>query len=268
MVLVGVGKAGCDLVDEFTKSHKKIHISIKDFPKKCSTAEEFEKFCPNLTKKLKFAEKECWVVLCGTDKVAGATLRMLESIKNKIINIIYVYPDPTLSTPMQMKRHNVVSGVLQQYTRSGLLNKMYLFSNKQILDIIGEQPITVMYSAINKHIAHALETIEWFKNQEPVLGTLHQPKDISRISTLSVGDFQKNEEKLLFSLDNTTEAGYIYSISKTELEKNKKLLKIIKDRIINDEKNEIVSSFIIYSSDHKQSFFYSLKHTHFIQEKK
>ena len=73
---------------------------------------------------------------------------------------------------------------------------------------------------------------------------------------------------MLFLLDNVTETWYIYSINKTQLEKNKDILNIIKNRIIEDENNNIKSSFAIYPSEHKQSFFYSLKLTHHIQEKK
>ena len=266
MVLIGIGRAGCNLIDSFGAAHKKITINIDDFPKKCSKAEEFEKFCPSFTKRLKFNEEECWVALCGAGKVAGSTLRILEKIKSKKINILYLIPDSALSTPIQLKRHRVVYNVLQQYSRSGLIHKMYIFSNKEILGIIGDQPIASMYAEVNKQIAYAVETVEWFKEQEPVLGSIAQPKEISRICSLSVGNFQKNEEKMLFSLDNCTEACYIYSINKRELEKNKNLIKLIKSRVIDEENNQITSSFAIYPSEHKQSFFYSIKYTHFIQQ--
>jgi len=265
MVLIGIGNAGHNLINNFGDQHKKISILSSDFPKKCKKVEDYEEFCPNFTKRLKFADNECWVVLCGAGKVAGCTLRALQNIKNKKINIVYICPDPTLITPIQAKRHKVTFNILQEFTRSGLFNKMYLFSNKQIISVIGEQTIINMYSMINKQIANAIETVEWFNTQQPVLGSPHTPKEISRICTLSVGDFQKNEEKLLFPLDNVTETGYIYSISKTQLEKNKDLLKLIKGRVIEDEKNNILSSFAIYSSEYKKSFFYSLKLSHIIQ---
>ena len=143
---------------------------------------------------------------------------------------------------------------------------MYLFSNKEVLNIIGNQTITTMYKNINKQISNAVETFNWFSDQEPVMGSSHEAKNISRICTLSVGDFKKNEEKMLFLLDNVTETSYIYIISKQQLEKNKDLLNQIKSKVIKDEENNITSSFTIYSSDHNQSFFYSLKLTHFIQE--
>ena len=118
---------------------------------------------------------------------------------------------------------------------------------------------------INKQIANAIENIEWFRSQSPVIGSPHTPKEISRICTISVGDIKKNEEKLFFPVDNITESGYLYIISKSELEKNKNLLKIIKNRITEDEKNNITSSFAIYSSEHKEIFFYSVKYSHVIQ---
>jgi hypothetical protein len=265
MVLIGIGTAGHNLVNCFGDQHKKIFILAKDFPKKCSKVDDFEEFCPNFSKRLKFAEEECWVALCGASKVSGCVLRALEKIKTKKINIIYISPDPTIVTPTQSKIHLHTFNVIQQYTRSGLFNRMYLFSNKEIIKIIGDQPITKMYSMINKQIANSIETVEWFKTQTPILGSPHTPKIISRICTLSVGDFQRKQEKMLFPLDNVTETGYIYSISKTQLEKNKELLNDIKEKVIQDEKNNILSSFAIYPSEHKKSFFYSLKLSHVIQ---
>ena len=268
MVLIGIGHAGQNLINEFNEHHKKIFILPEDFPKKCSKVEDYEKFCPNFSKRLKFSEDECWVVLCGSGKVAGCTLRVLERIKNKKINIIYICPDQTMCNPIQTKRHRVCFSVLQEYARSGLINRVYLFSNKEVINVIGDQPITEMFAMINKQIANAIETMIWFQSQDPIIGSPHESKQISRICTLSVGDFEKNEEKMLYLLDNVTETSYIYIISKQQLEKNKNLLNIIKSRVLEDEENNITSSFAIYPSSHNQSFFYSLKLTHYIQEKK
>ena len=265
MVLIGIGNAGRNLVNQFGNHHKKITITADDFPAKCKKTEHYEEYCPNFSKKLKFKDEECWVALCGAGKVAGCTLRVLETIKNKKINIIYIHPDTTLCNTMQLKRNKVLYNVLQEYARSGLFNRIYLFSNKNVLDIIGNQPITKMYEMINKQMAISIETIEWLKAQNPIIGSAHESKNISRICALSVGDFKKNEEKSFFFLDNITEACYFYSVSKNQLEKNKNMLDIIKDKIIKDEKNNIVSSFAIYPSEHNQSFFYSLKLSHFIQ---
>ena len=268
MVLVGIGSAGTNLINSFSDKHKKISITRGDFSTKCKKTEDFELHCPDFTDRLKFEDNECWVALCGAGKVAGCTLRVLETIKEKAINIIYIYPDITLCNTMQIKRNRVVSSVLQEFARSGLLNRVYLFSNKNIIEVIGDQPINKIYSMLNKQIANTIETLTWLESEEPVMGSAHESKDISRICTLSVGDFEKNEEKMLFSLDNITEASYLYSVSKKHLEKDKDMLNKIKNRIINDENSNIVSSFAIYPSEHSQSFFYSLKLTHHIQQEK
>ena len=265
MVLIGIGHAGHNLIQEFGDHHKKISILPEDFPKNCKKVEDYEEFCPDFSNRFDFSENECWVALSGSGKIPGCTLRVLEIIKNKKINILYICPDLSICNSMQLKRNKVIFNVLQEYARSGLLNRMYLFSNKSILENIGDQPIVTMYKMINKQIANCIETIQWFKEQDPTMGSWHEPKNISRICTLSVGDFKKNDEKNLFPIDNLTETGYIYSISKTQLEKNKDVLKTIKGKISNDKSNNIMSSFIIYSSQHKQSFYYSLKFTHVIQ---
>jgi hypothetical protein len=268
MVLIGIGNAGHNLINEFSDHHKKISITSEDFPKKCKKTEDYEQYCPDFSDRFDFSDDECWVALCGSGKVAGCSLRVLETIKHKKINIMYIYPDTTLCNTVQLKRNKVLYGVLQEYTRSGLFNRMYLFSNKNVLEIIGNQPITEMYNMINKQIANSIETLEWLKSQNPVMGSDHESKIVSRICTLSAGNFKKNEEKMLFPLDSITEASYLYSVSKKQLEKDKDMLNKIKERIMKDEENNIVSSFAIYPSEHTQSFFYSLKLTHYIQEKK
>ncbi len=266
MVVIGIGQAGCNIISHFSKGHKKIKIDIEKFPSTCKKTEDFEAKCPSLKKELNFRANECWVFLCGAGKVAGATLRILEKIRNKKINIVYISPDPDMSTPIQLKRHRVVYNVLQEYTRSGLLNSMNIISNRSALNTIGEGPISSVYNLANQTIANIVETIEFFKTETPVLGSLAKTKEISRIRTFGIGFLEKNQEKMLFPLDNTTEISYIYSISKEELEERSDLLSIIKQKVVNDRSNNIISSFSIFSSLYDKSFYYSIKCTHYIQK--
>jgi hypothetical protein len=127
---------------------------------------------------------------------------------------------------------------------------MYLVSNREILNIAGEGPISSMYESANRMIANVIESVEFFKKQKPVLGSIAETKDISRIKTFGIGNLEKNEENLAFLLDNVTEIGYIYSVSQDQL----------------DKENKILSSFAIFSSEYEQSFFYSIQSTHYIQK--
>lgn len=267
MVVIGIGTAGCKIVNAFNKGHKKILIGQDKFPKTCKTVEDYENKCPSLKKELTFSQKECWVFVCGASKTSGATLRILEKIKSKKLNVVYVTPDNLLSTPIQIKQNKVAFNVLQQFARSGLLQSLYLVSNTSLVDIAGEGPISDVYRNANLTMANIIETIDYFNKQEPVLGTIAETKEISRIKTFSVGALDQNEEKLLFPLDNITEIGYMYSINEDELNQENDLLMSIKDKVAQDKENDLLSSFAIFSSPHETSFYYSIKSTHFIQEK-
>ena len=269
MVIIGLGTAGCGVANNFSDAYEKVLLNEEDFPQ-CTTEEDFETKCPNFFrgknsrfKNLKF--NECWFFVCGGSKCSSATLRILESIKDKKINIGYIFPDLSWASPQVTLRHKVVFNILQEYTRSGLRNSITILSNKDILNIIGDQSIAEMYNSINKQIANTIETIIWFQNQQPVLGGHHKPKEISRIRTVTSGDFKKNEEKFMHLLDNCTESCYIYSISKKLLESDKTLLSQITKKIADDSTNNIKSSFSVFASEHNQSFFYSIKYTHYIQ---
>jgi hypothetical protein len=265
MVIIGIGTAGCKVANSFSKGHKKILIGPDKFPKTCKSVEDYEEKCPSLKKELTFSQKECWVFVCGASKTSGATLRILEKIKNKTLNVVYLTPDHLLSTPTQVKQDKVAFNVLQQYARSGLLTSLFLVSNIELVGIAGEGPISDVYRNANATIANIIETIEYFKKQEPVLGTIAETKEVSRIKTFSVGIIGEDEEKLLFPLDNITESGYIYSINEDDLNQENDLLMSIKDKVSQDKENDLLSSFAIFSSQHETSFFYSIKSTHFIQ---
>jgi hypothetical protein len=264
MVVIGLGQAGSNIASCFSKKYRKILITADDFPKTCKKTEDYETKCPSFSKKLSFKQKKCWFIVCGAGKVAGATLRILEKLKNKEINVIYIYPDPIMSTPLQLKRNRVVFNVLQEYTRSGLLNSIYLVSNKQA-ETFGSNSISNYYSALDSIVANVVETIDYFNAEKPVLGNMHNFKEISRIRTFGLGSVEKNEEKLLFPLDNTTETCYIYSISEEEIENESDLLSVIKQKITNDKQTNITSSFTVFSSLYNKSFYYSIKCTHYIQ---
>jgi len=267
MVVIGIGTAGCKVANSFSKGHKKILIGPNKFPKTCKTVEDYENKCPSLKKELSFSQKECWVFVCGASKTSGATLRILEKIKDKTLNVVYFTPDNLLSTPIQIKQDKVAFNVLQQFARSGLLSSLYLVSNVALVSLAGEGPITDVYRNANATIANIIETIEYFKSEDPVLGTIAETKNISRIKTFSVGVLYESEEKLLFPLDNITETGYMYSINEDELNQENDLLMSIKDKVAEDNENNLLSSFAIFSSPHERSFYYAIKSTHFIQEK-
>lgn len=268
MVVIGLGTAGCNIASLFKQygNYKVVLIDEGKGIPKCDTVEECEEKTPNMKRgKLRGVKGDVIFILCGASKVASAALKIMEQIKDCNIKVVYINPDPFFTPPEYMKRNRVVLGVLQQFVRSGLLSEILLFDNKSVTDIVGQGSIRDFYTKNNNTIASAIHALNYFDNIDPILGSRHKPADISRIRTISIGSVEKNEEKLYFPLDNMTETCYIYSINEDELETDNDLISRIKQKISSDEQADIKSSFCIYSSDDQQSYFYSIKYTHYIQ---
>ena len=268
MVVIGLGTAGCNVAALFKKygNYKVVLLDEGKGIPKCASVEECEEKTPNLKRnKLKGVKGDVIFIVCGASKVASASLKILEQIKDCNIKVVCINPDPFFTPSEYMKRNRVIACVLQQFARSGLFSELTLYDNNSITDITGQGSVKNFYAKINETIASAIHAMNYFDNTDPIFGSRHTPRGISRIKTIAIGSVEKNEEKLYFPLDNITETCYIYSINEDELETDNDLLSRIKQKISSDEQSNIKSSFCIYSSDSQQSYFYSIKYTHYIQ---
>ena len=264
MVVIGLGKAGCNIAEMF-KSYDNYKVLTYDGGKNVplnESSEGYENGFPNKRELKKIKNETIWFFVCGAGKIAGATLRLLEQVKENKINIVYIFPDTSILPDQAKKRNRVAVNVLQEYTRSGLFNAMYLVSNESLQQIVGEAPLASYYSKMNELIFNCVHSINIFNHTEPVFGQLHEPKDISRIRTFSFSEINKNEKKLFFPLDNITETCYINNIKKSEIENNSNLISEIKSKL----DKEIISSFTVYESPYDQSYAYGIHYTHYIQE--
>jgi hypothetical protein len=264
MVIVGLGKAGCNIANLFKvdKNYKVFTYDGGDNVPVCVSAEQYEKKFTKKRELSRIKNKTVWFFVCGAGKIAGATLRLLEQVKDNKINVVYIVPDISILPDVAKKRHRVTSGVLQEYARSGLLNAVYFVSNDSMINIVGESPLTSYYDKMNELVFNCVHSINVFGDTEPIFGGTHEPKDISRIRTFAFREIEKEQKKLFFPLDNITETCYIYSINETELEMNSNLISEIKESMDKD----IISSFSIYPTSHQFSYAYAIYYTHFTQE--
>ena len=265
MITIGLGNAGINICRKLENLGKYKTVELhggKGLPE-CQTHEEYEASVPKLGNKLKLGKNnDIWLIVCGAARVSGATLAILEQMKDREVKVMYIVPDPFFLSTTQKLQHKVAFGVLQEYARSGMINSLWLVDNKEATKIVGEGSLGSYYDNTNSAIANFLANYNWFKNSEPIMGNLHEPKQISRICTLSIGEIEKNEEKLYFLLDNITESCYYYSISSEDKENDKKLLSRIRSYL--ETKKE--TTFGIWENASNRSFFYSIKFTHYIQE--
>jgi len=268
MVIIGLGKAGCNIAKLF-KKHKTYQVVLLDEDKgipKCSTVEEYDQIEYNPPKTWLKKHSEALVITCGSGKVSAAILRVLEPLKDLRTTVCYITPELDYLSSEAKKRNKVHFNILQEFTRSGMIDEMILFDNEIALDNFGHGSIKEYYDQVNHYYYSAIHMNNFCKNVQPVFGEHHTPKEVSRITTLGLGHLDDNSEKLLFPLDNITETCYIINVSEEDLNTNDDVIPSIKDMAtINKEKTR-ETSFAVYQTPHETHFY--VKHfTHFIQKK-
>lgn len=100
-VLIGLGQAGCEIVNKFSDSYKKITIDAGSELPEFSSPEDYDQKLTDYAHLLDFEEQECYFFVCGAGKVSAASLRLLELIQSKKINLVYIYPEEIMLSPTQ-----------------------------------------------------------------------------------------------------------------------------------------------------------------------
>ena len=133
--VIGVGGAGCRIADKFLErgGYKiyKIDAGIQgtrcySFPK-VSSMEEAEQAVPSLKTFFRGVTEDVLFIVAGGGKMAGASLAILEQIKHKNIEVLYVRPDVDTLSGVNKTNELIINQVLQNMARSGLFQKIYLF---------------------------------------------------------------------------------------------------------------------------------------------
>jgi len=268
MLIVGLGTAGCK-ISELFKQHKQYEIVQLDAGKgikKQQAVEDYDSINYRPRKKAIKSATEGILFVCGSGKVAGATLRVLDGLKHVRMQVVYICPDIEYLSKEDKVRHRVHYNVLQQYARSGMISELILIDNKLLLEAIGHGTVYEYYKKVNYFIYSALHTLNYCKNVEPDFNSVHSPSEISKISTIGYGEIEKNEEKLFFLLDNITETSYIININEDDLNNDIDLLPNIKAIVADNKKLDRETSFAIWSTSEDKNYYYTKHYTHFIQE--
>jgi hypothetical protein len=270
MLIVGLGQAGCKIAQLF-KSHEQYHVELLDEDKgikKCKTVEDYDSVNYKPRKKAIKEAREGILFVCGSGKIAGATLRVLEGLKHVRMQVVYLIPDLEFLSQVELKRNKVHFNVLQQYARSGMIGELTLIDNKTIIELVGHGTVYSYFDKVNHYIYSVIHTLNYCNNVDPEFGSLHKQKNISRISTLGYGLLENSEEKLFFSLDNITETSYIININEEELANDVTVLPNVKAMTKENKNLGRETSFAIWSTEEEDSYYYCKHYTHFIQEKK
>ena len=270
MIIAGIGQAGKEIAKLFKPHSNKYSILIfdaEDGLETKKTVEEYDEIDVKIDPKSLKNANEGILFVCGGGKVAGVTLRVLEALSSIKMTVVYIVPDLEFSSREERIRNKVHFNVLQEFTRSGKIAEMIILSNTVLLDLAGKGPLLRYYEKVNYFIYSTFQNLNYCKNVNQDFGNLHEPKNISRISTIGFSDFEENKEKLFFPLDNITESCYIINIDEEDLNNDEEILpksqKIVRE---NKSKGRETSFAIWKASD--QNNYYVKHYTHHIQEVK
>ena len=270
--VIGLGKAGCAIADKFAEypqynilkidseglnpKNKNCHLL-----KKQVSPEDYEKTIRSMKTFFNKTTDDILFVLSGSGMISGASLQILKNLKDKNVNILYIKPDLEFLGHRNIMQERVVRNVLQEYTRSGLFNRIFLVDNKRVEQILGEVPIIGYYDKLNDLIVSTFHMVNVYNHQEAIHATPFDTAETTRISTLGILNVDEGKEKLFFSLDNIREKCYYYAINSKVLETDGKLLRTLTDNINKNIGKDVRAGFQVYSTSYEQNYGYLVVNT-------
>ena len=275
MNIIGLGKAGCSIADQFTQypQYQIYKIDAGLVGDGCFSIEpqvgpeEYEQNAPSFEPFFKGIDGDTILIIGGSGDITALSLRIIYEIKDMCnVSVLYIRPDTELLSEIKKMHERVTFGVLQEYARSGQIEGICLVSNNLLENILDNVPIMGYYKKLNDLIVSTIHMINVYKNSDPVMGSLSDPGQTKRIYTVGIFDIENNQENLFFPLDNVREKGYIYSISKEKLQTESGLHKQSTNQMKEKLMDENMSvSFGVFATDYNVDYGYVMAYSPLIQ---
>jgi len=283
MNIIGLGRAGCEIAKNFEnyEQYKVFYIDTEDKDydleylgdpdrgtflqvREQASHEEYEKNYKKLN--LSNCKGPCTLITCGAAKISGIALRVLQQVNKNLTNIIYIKPDDTQLANDVFLRERATLGILQEYTRSGLFNKMYIISNRKVEQVLDNLSLKNYWKDINDVISSTYHMLNVFENTEPLLTTLVPENETVRIGTFGVVNFGTNSEKLFYDLQYPRTIKYFYGINQKLKGNNRDLLHEIRSFVDQHADEDTHAGFSIYNTDYEHNYVYSIRYASYVQE--
>jgi len=275
-IIIGLGSAGCNLVDSFSVYPQyrlyKIDERLKGYKKNGvyalpsrNTAEEYESTCPSMKSFFKDASGDVLFILSGAGKVASTSLRILEQLRHCKVSVLYIKPDLDFLGEPSLKRERLVRAVLQEYARSGVFERMYIVDNRLVESALGSVPVAGYYESLNEYIVSVFHMINIYSHIKPVFGNRQDVVESARISTIGLVDLDKDEDRVFLEFDLVRQKDYFYGVNQERAQTDgtlkKKITESAKKRL--DENTKVTYS--VYTTQYKEDHGFCVYHTSKIQ---
>jgi hypothetical protein len=272
--IIGLGNAGCNIVDKFAKYSQyityKLDVGMPMTPttfslERFQNIEDYEEKCPDLGSFFNEVTDEILFVIGGGGRISSAALSILKQLKNHKINILYIKPDVSFLGQQSLMLDNLVFNVLQEYARSGVFERLYVVDNACIEKAIPAVSVKNYYDNLNDAIVSTFHMINVFNHIESVTDTFSDLPAGARISTVGFLDPKKNLDKMFFYLDNVSDIVYYYAYNKVKLETENNLFGDIRNSLKRKMEPGVRVSYGIFETDYEEDYVYCINHTSVIQ---
>jgi len=274
MDIIGLGEAGCNIAECFRKYPQyniyKIDVGIEG--EKCFSVQEkknpedYETTTPNLSAFFADLTEEVVFIVGGAGYISAMSLAILQQIKDKNISILYICPNAKTLTGNKKMLDRATFGILQQYSRSGMFEDIYLISNENVSNIIGNLPILGYYDKINDLIASTMHFINIFDRSKHIYGMVEERENVCRISTIGLLDTETSEEKVFYDLDLVREKSYFYALNKDTLLNESNMVSTLESQVEEKKKEWLTKiSYRLYSTEYENNFGFCVNRTSKVQ---
>ena len=270
MNIIGIGKAGCAIAEMF-KQHEQYNVFQIDAECKYDNSislgkkSSVEMYDSEPVKIEIENDEDVSLFVCGAGKVSGCTLRVLENFKKRNITLYYIFPKTDLLDNKGKLRNRAHYGILQQYARSGLFKKMFVFHNENIKDIVGKTSVLNYYRKINEMIVNSIHMLNFFNNSESIFDVFQSDLNTCRIATIASIDIDTEEEKEFFSLKNVNQIKYFFGVNRLTIEEDEELMTKIESLATSKSDENCITSYGIFETTYDYNFCLAIKSTAEIQ---
>lgn len=274
--VVGLGQAGGLIADLFSEYPQYEVYKVRAGKRKGkyknsytipvqTSPELYEELCPSLETFFKNTDEDILFVVDGSEMLSAASLRVLEALKSKSITILYIRPDLNFLTNDQRLNERTVRGVLQEYARSAIFERIYLVDVPLVAATLGDVPIKSYHKLVYDAIVSTLHMINVFSHSQIIMGSIDKPSEIARVSTFGFVDAESGKENLFFPLDFPREKSYYFAINEDKLQTDGSLLKRVEERASTQAHDNLRTSYAVYETQYEDDYIYVTSHGSMVQ---
>jgi hypothetical protein len=147
-----------------------------------------------------------------------------------------------------------------------MFEDIYLISNENVSNIIGNLPILGYYDKINDLIASTMHFINIFDRSKHIYGMVEERENVCRISTIGLLDTETSEEKVFYDLDLVREKSYFYALNKDTLLNESNMVSTLESQVEEKKKEWLTKiSYRLYSTEYENNFGFCVNRTSKVQ---